>query len=409
MLCVDLHVKKSKIRKRLKKYLCIDYFKNVGSEEENAAYMALDVYIQTGCVEGYLILKELYLHYFSDIEPPTKNYFHFSLETFYSTSHAAYSVDTNTPFRIGRLWEKLCQEICCHRHSNVLTNAMPNCILPNSTLPDIVYGDIQRNKSGAIAHASVIVECKKTMYFAYITHYKYFSPVNNPTTQKYYKYCDTLEYWILEKPKDFKDPKTDKIVFVFGEDLLDADWVSNDEKRQIRDLLQDNNGNCKEKTAFHPGIADEEELITMIDSYIEHCSSSSSKCKRTLEVVRQYDREGRFVAEYTSIEEAQIAVRVSKDAIQRCIRNERPTAGGYQWRKAQLGTEAKNIPPLKLDIFSAKGKKIIQIDPSSGEVVNIFDTVRCASKETGTCEKSIRETLKQRQRTAGGYVWIFGE
>lgn len=409
LLCVDLHTKKSKIRKKLGKYLSIDYFKNIDSDEENAAYLALDAHIQTGCFEGYQILKELYLHHSSEIVPPTNNYFHFLLETFYSTSHAAYSVDINTPLGVGHLWEKLCQDICCRRYSNVLTNSMPNCILTNSALPDIAYGDIQRDKSGAITHASVIVECKKTMYFSYITHYRYFSPVNNPTTQKYYEYCDMLEYWILEKPKDFKAPKTDKIAFVFGVDLLAAEWVSDNEKQQIKDLLQDSDGNFKSKTAFHPSIANEGELIAMIDSYIEHCSIILGKYKKAQEVIRQYSKDGRFIAEYKNIAEAQAAVHVSKDSIQRCIRNERPTAGGYQWIRAQLGTESKMIPPLNLDSFSAAGKKIIQVDPSSGEVVNTFDTVRCASKGTGINEKSIRETLKQRQRTAGGYIWIFGE
>ena len=186
-------------------------------------------------------------------------------------------------------------------------------------------------------------------------------------------------------------------------------WISDNEKQQIKDLLQDSDGNFKSKTAFHPGTANEDELIAMIDSYIKRSSLSLDKYKKAQEVIRQYGKDGRFIAEYKSIEDAQAAVHVSKDSIQRCIRNERTTAGGYQWIRAQFGTESKMIPPLKLDSFSAAGKKIIQVDPSSGEVVNTFDTIRCASKGTGINEKSIRETLKQRQRTAGGYIWIFGE
>ena len=55
------------------------------------------------------------------------------------------------------------------------------------------------------------------------------------------------------------------------------------------------------------------------------------------------------------------------------------------------------------------GKKVLQIDPYSGELIKEFTSAKYASEETGINQKSIRDAIKGIQKTAGGYRWQFAE
>ena len=50
-------------------------------------------------------------------------------------------------------------------------------------------------------------------------------------------------------------------------------------------------------------------------------------------------------------------------------------------------------------------KKVCQIDPSTGEIANIYDSISAVAKSLGISTKVISDTLRGRQRTAGGFYW----
>ena len=50
--------------------------------------------------------------------------------------------------------------------------------------------------------------------------------------------------------------------------------------------------------------------------------------------VKQYSKEGKFIEEYESLSAASRAIGSHASAIQKVIRGERKTAGGYVWRLA---------------------------------------------------------------------------
>jgi hypothetical protein len=56
---------------------------------------------------------------------------------------------------------------------------------------------------------------------------------------------------------------------------------------------------------------------------------------------------------------------------------------------------------------SPVAKKIKQVDVATGEVVNEFDAVILAERETGIKNSSISSALKGRYKTAGGYKWEY--
>ena len=69
----------------------------------------------------------------------------------------------------------------------------------------------------------------------------------------------------------------------------------------------------------------------------------------------------------------------------------------------------KNNYPIKdLSIYKkcGKGIKIVQLDKTTGELLNVFDKISDAGRYIGKSYKNIQKVLDDMSRTAYGYKWM---
>jgi len=124
-----------------------------------------------------------------------------------------------------------------------------------------------------------------------------------------------------------------------------------------------------------------------------------------LQPVVQYTLEGKFVKEYTSIKEAAEIFAVPVISISKCVRREKKSVKGYQWR-------------LKKDVI--KDGKIIDIDPDpnrllrpvcqfgrDGKFLREYSSRFEAGKDLGIDHMAIYRCLKGFQKTAGDFQWRY--
>lgn len=118
--------------------------------------------------------------------------------------------------------------------------------------------------------------------------------------------------------------------------------------------------------------------------------------------IRRYSMDGQYMDNYASTAEASVATGITQDNISNAIAGRNDSAGGFLWRKCPVDSPAINIEVKQAT--SLAGKRILQL-AISGEILNEFESVSAASQALNINQKSIRDTIKGRQRTAGGYCW----
>lgn len=130
-------------------------------------------------------------------------------------------------------------------------------------------------------------------------------------------------------------------------------------------------------------------------------------------IIRQYDINGTFLKEYNTLSESSNAVGVSASSIQKCVNGQRKTAGGYIWIR-----EKRSDQPLdKIDVLNTAKKDstytpgensckpVAKININTGEIVEVFPSIKSAAQSVGINSSGIRDVLKGKQKTAGGYFW----
>jgi hypothetical protein len=120
--------------------------------------------------------------------------------------------------------------------------------------------------------------------------------------------------------------------------------------------------------------------------------------------VVQYTKEGEYVREYGSINEAYRITDIDSSAIAEVCRKDtvRKTAGGFIWR--YKGDE-------DVAIEYAKTSSVVQIS-KYGEKIKTFSSVREAAKAANTSEGGISGICMKRARGynyAGGFIWRYEE
>ena len=131
-------------------------------------------------------------------------------------------------------------------------------------------------------------------------------------------------------------------------------------------------------------------------------------------VIRQYDLDGSFLKEFDTLIESSNTVGVGVSSIQKCVNGQRKTAGGYIWIR-----EKRNDQPLnKTDVLNTIKKEsthtpgentckpVAKIDINTGEIIEVFPSIKSAAKSVGINPSGIRDVLNGKQKTAGGFFWV---
>ena len=131
-------------------------------------------------------------------------------------------------------------------------------------------------------------------------------------------------------------------------------------------------------------------------------------------VIRQYDLDGSFLKEFDTLIESSNTVGVGVSSIQKCVSGQRKTAGGYIWIR-----EKRNDKPLnKTDVLNTIRKEsthtpgentckpVAKININTGEIIEVFPSIKSAAKSVGINPSGIRDVLNGKQKTAGGFFWV---
>lgn len=118
--------------------------------------------------------------------------------------------------------------------------------------------------------------------------------------------------------------------------------------------------------------------------------------------VVQCDLNGNFIAEYKSVAEAASETGLVRASISANITGARKTTGDYIF----VYKEDFPITDLSKHSVKKKGIKVANVDPKTGKMVSIYNSIAEAGRELGVNYKAIQRIVNRDNRTAYGYKWV---
>ena len=117
--------------------------------------------------------------------------------------------------------------------------------------------------------------------------------------------------------------------------------------------------------------------------------------------VYQYNLQGDLIYKYQTLKEASEKTGVSKSAICNVCNNKANTAGDFVWRYENEPFERE-----KHKKYQSKTKPVEQYDKQLN-LLNIYDSIAEAAKQTNTNAANIQSVCIGRRKTANGYIWKY--
>jgi len=122
--------------------------------------------------------------------------------------------------------------------------------------------------------------------------------------------------------------------------------------------------------------------------------------------VTQFTLTGKKIKTYHTIQAAAQASSLTSDNIQKNVKGENKTAGGFIWKYASLN-DIKKLSTFKPTEYSKSAtgmKEIIQYS-IEGKKLAVYASVTEAARALGTSGSGIRTALDNPSRSSGGFVW----
>ena len=116
----------------------------------------------------------------------------------------------------------------------------------------------------------------------------------------------------------------------------------------------------------------------------------------------QCDLSGNLIARFGSVKKAAEKTGILRSRISSAITGASKTAGGYIF----VYEEDFPIKDLSVHKWNVKGHKVAQVDPKTGEIVNVFDRMTDAARQFNGSHKNIHSVCDNPKKTAYGYRWI---
>lgn len=126
----------------------------------------------------------------------------------------------------------------------------------------------------------------------------------------------------------------------------------------------------------------------------QHAWNNSLNKPHILRPVLQYDLKHNFIQRFESVSEAKKATGASK--IREVANGDRNQSGGYIWKWAE-----DFIPEDR-----GKSKKVALLN-DEGEIIQIFDSVSQAARETNSDRHGITAVCVGKQKKYNNYYWKF--
>ena len=124
----------------------------------------------------------------------------------------------------------------------------------------------------------------------------------------------------------------------------------------------------------------------------------------------QYNDDGKIIAEFESVKDASKETGIGYYSIYDVILGKQKHAGGYGFiykkdysgNKSDLISRSTNRRPAMVPV------PVLQCD-NNGNVINKFESISQAERETSVSSICIYKALKGKQKHAGGYLWKYKE
>jgi hypothetical protein len=133
------------------------------------------------------------------------------------------------------------------------------------------------------------------------------------------------------------------------------------------------------------------------EAIMNHRNSSPFKKE-----VFQYDTDGKFIAQYPSLNEAARQLGIRSDGISACLRGKQNTAYGFQW----FYIFKDNTSPTKINQKPKnwKGNRNIELDKKIDKIIEMYlggENVTSISKKLGVHRDSIKQRIKEYKESLG--------
>lgn len=119
--------------------------------------------------------------------------------------------------------------------------------------------------------------------------------------------------------------------------------------------------------------------------------------------VVQFSLDGEKIAEYVSISAAARETNSKDEKICLCCQLQREQHNGYQWRyKNECGEKLQKIKE-----YTTRPKKVAQVNPKTGEIIAIYDSMTQAARAVGGTQSAITHVIKgdKQTKTHKGFGW----
>ena len=135
----------------------------------------------------------------------------------------------------------------------------------------------------------------------------------------------------------------------------------------------------------------------------QHREKTISRNKANVRPINQYTLNGEYIKTYPSIAEARKEYpSLTSTTINGNGRSK--SASGYMWRYDK--EDHSDIDPIETN---KKFRKVVQIDPSTDEILSKFESLADAERRTGISTKQIYKACQGLHKTSGGYKWRYDD
>lgn len=120
--------------------------------------------------------------------------------------------------------------------------------------------------------------------------------------------------------------------------------------------------------------------------------------------VLQFDRYGKFLAEYPSVKEVGRKLKLVRSYILQCAKYKRKSSGGFQWRFKDDPIFKDGICDIEPALQAVKSEPILCFN-LRGKFIAEYPSLAGAARELRINNGAISNCLKGNFKTAGGYQW----
>jgi group I intron endonuclease len=135
----------------------------------------------------------------------------------------------------------------------------------------------------------------------------------------------------------------------------------------------------------------------------EETKQKIQKNNQNKRAVLQFSLDGKFIAEYLSTREAEKNTGVKYQYIIACCKHQKQEAGGFLWEYKE-----KRKDDYVVKHGHRKNIAVIQLSIDE-ELISEYKSAAEAGKDNNMDRSTIVRCCKGRQKTAGGYKWMYAE